>query len=178
MRRHQPVGGGQTGDDWNAQVEQGQLGFSRQREDNGNQQNHAHAEKHRQPDDEGDEHEGPMQTLFAKGGDEGLGHDLRAAGLRQQLAQHGAEPDHHGDEAQGAAHAFLKRLGDVEQAHAGAQADEQRGQHQCDEGVHFPPRHQKDEQPHGQRGAGEERGLRAQSEQRDHALVLDVRGTR
>ena len=120
------------------------------------EQHHADAEKDRQADDEGHEHERPVEALFPEGGDERLRDDLRAAGFGEEFAQHGAEADDDGDETERAADALLKGLRDVEQPHAGAQADAERGEHEGDEGVHLPAGDEEDEQRHRRRCVEEE----------------------
>ena len=177
MWRHEAVRGGEPGDDGDAEVEKWQLGLAREGEDDGDEQHHADAEKDRQADDEGHEHERPVEALFPEGGDERLRDDLRAAGLGEELAQHGAKANDDGDETERAADALLKGLRDVEQPHAGAQADAERGEHEADEGVHLPAGDEEDEQRHRRRCVKEQRGLRAEAGQSIHGRGWDC-GTR
>ena len=98
MRRHQAVRGGQSRDQRHAQAQQRRAGLRVQREQHRRQQHQADLEEHRQPDDEAGEHHRPVQPPLAQRIRPGPRHHDGAARLGQQLADDGAEADHHRDE--------------------------------------------------------------------------------
>ena len=125
MRGHETMRAGKSSQQWYAQMQQRQSGFTHNREQDRRQQHQADAEEHRNADDESYDHHGPMQPTFAQCADEHAGDDFRPARFGEHFPQHCAQADDHGDVAQHLADALLKCRGDLQKLHPGAQPDEQ-----------------------------------------------------
>ena len=87
-----------------------------------------------------------MRLILAEALQQGLRQPFGPARHLQHLAEHRAQPDHDGDEAQRAAHAFLNGFDDPGQWHTGGDPHQQAGQQQSNEGVQFHLHHQKQQE--------------------------------
>ena len=83
--------------------------------------------------------------------------DKRATRLGEELSDHGAQPDHHGDEPKRVADTLLKRSRDIRQRHSGSDADEERPDGQRDERRNSDERDQNDDEGDTKEG-NEEQG--------------------
>ena len=90
-------------------------------------------EEHRQADQEPRQQQREIEPPLAEPRHERPRHDDRAARFREQLADHGAQPDDQRDETQRVADALLKGPRDVGQRHPGAEPDDDRSDEQRDE---------------------------------------------
>ena len=127
MRRHQPVRRRESRDQRQAEAEQWRASLTLRGEQDRGQEHQAHLEEHRQADDESGQHQGPIETPFAKRVGQRSRHDHGAARLGEQLSDHRAEADHHGDGSERVAHAGLKRARNLGQRHPRRKSDKERG---------------------------------------------------
>ena len=117
-------------------------------EEHRRQQDETDLKEDRQSDDQRGSIDRPFEPALAQCGDQRAGDDNGAARFGQQLADHRAETDDDGGEAQRVADPLLKRARDIGKRHACGEPDEQRAEQQADERRHLHPRDQQHDQRH------------------------------
>jgi hypothetical protein len=116
-------------------VNPGGIEAARHREDDGQQQHQADLEEQGNADDHGDERHRPRHAPDARVAQHRLGDHVGAAGVGQQLAQHGAEGDDDPHVAERSADPRLEGEHGLRGAMARQEADEDRPDGEGEEGV-------------------------------------------
>ena len=154
--RHQRMGDGERRQHGQPIEQQRALGFARQVPHHRGQDDHAHLEEDRQPYQEGGHQHGPRGALGAEPLQQPIRQRAAAARILQVAADHGAQPDHHGDEAQGVAEARLNGFQHLVGRHSGGEAQRHAGEQQRQEGMQFDHQDQKKQHRDGGQGQNDE----------------------
>ena len=159
VRRNESVQYGQPGQGRDSQEQHRTFDATRDQHDHRNDQHQTDFEEHRNADDGSDKRHLPRQHRSLAAAEQSVHHLVRATGIRQELAQHGAQRDQHADITQDAANPFLVRRSDITGGDTRCQAYEQRADGQRQEGVHLDDHDEQDDDRDADNGHDHDAGV-------------------
>ena len=167
MRRHEAVKHRQPGKGRDADGHQRNVESARDEHDDWNEQDDAHLEKQRQPDQRGDGRDGPGQPSRRDAADHSVDHDVGAAAVGQQRTDHRAKRNQQADAANGRSDTSRERVDDLRCGHPGADTQHGGPEDQREERMDAKQRDQKNDGDN----ADERRGNEAKVAGRRNELV-------